>query len=218
MNEDQKRYREGDSAGTDCSDLEPLIAPFVEGALSFAQTGQVLDHLRSCRRCGLEVKELRTFLRAQPVPVVEPSRALVTPPPAVASPNWALWQKRLQHWLDVVFPGTVAFAYRDADPNTQSGWEQAARKESETPLFTARQGDLHLTLHVARGLAFGWLTTLGGEPLYPMLVTLTSDYDQESVLNHSDGTFQIRWNPEATLLECQSPTGVVTRFPLPGEA
>jgi hypothetical protein len=197
--------------------VEELFPPLIEGSLSHTSTTRVLNHLKSCRHCEQNLAELRAFfLTDVDTTDLEPSSAPVSVAEPRPSPFWSQWQDRLERWLDVVFPGTVpAPAWRNAVATALPTWEFAARQQSRQPLFTSQQGDVHVTLHVARGLIFGWITNTDGEPLYPMLLTLSSPHAQDAVLSQTDGTFQLRWDPEATVLECQSPLGAITRFPIP---
>lgn len=204
-----------------CDDVEMQLAALVEGTVSAVSTVHLMSHIRGCNACRNMVQEFRRFVTDVPASVsmeLEAGAAEEHRIQPQASPFWQQWTARLERWLDDVFPNTVMLpAYRGevATSGESNHWEYASRRQATTPLLFAQKGPTQLVLHVARGFMFGRVGGSHGEPRYPVLLTLRGGAHQEPILNQPDGTFMLRWDPDATEIECQSPTGAMTRFQLP---
>lgn len=204
-----------------CDDVEMNLAALVEGSLSPASTVRMMFHIRSCSCCRDMVHEFRRFVTDVPTSMSAELGAGPEEEPRhqpQSSPFWQQWQARLERWLDDLFPNTVMQpAYRGevATAGESNHWEYASRRQATNPLLFSQKGPTQLVLHVARGFVFGRVGGNHGEPRYPVLLTLRGGAHQEPILNQPDGTFLLRWDPDATEIECQSPTGAMTRFVLP---
>lgn len=203
-----------------CDDVEMHLAALVEGTLDLTSTAACMQHMKGCSGCRNMLHEFRRFVVTEaprPAPAQVDVRTVERPQPP-KSPLWEQWEARLNHWLDERFPATrpqLAFRGGPTALPEPNAWEHSARRQASDPLLFAQKGSTQLVLHVARGFVFGRVGGSLGEPRFPVLLTLKGGSPQEPVLNQPDGTFYLKWDPEATELECQSPTGSLTRFELP---
>lgn len=202
-----------------CEHVQAQLAALAEGTLTSLTMFRLMEHVRQCGACQSELTSFRQFISVE-VPQAVLTAALqpeeATPPAAMPPrpPFWQQWQDRVQQWLDSVFPATLVPAYRSGSTGSAS-WELNARKKAETPFFEARQEGTEVIAHVARGFMFGRIGGHSGEPRYPVVLQLHGGPSQQQVLNQPDGTFLLRWDPDATELRCQSPSGALSCFALP---
>lgn len=206
-------------ASVTCEQVQNHLAGLAEGALLPELTFSLMTHVHGCAECTHELKAFRQFISVEvPQAVLEAVRQAETPaapaPVARKSPFWQQWQERMEQWLDTVFPATLQPAYRGGSVSG-AAWELNARKHAQQPFLDARLEGTEVVAHVARGLMFGRVGGHEGEPRYPVLLELQGGSSQQRVLNHPDGTFLLRWDPDATELRCKSPAGGLSCFALP---
>ncbi len=199
-----------------CDEIADLVGPLIEGELALLTSLHLMEHTQACADCAQHVRQFRLFLESGSEPMVLPVTPLQAPAEP-SSPSQARWQARLSRWLDDLYPATVpAPIYRGKELPLEPGseWEMHARGQAEQAYRLVCNGDVQLTLHVARGRMFGRVTDLDDEPLFPVLLNLAGDPASKPMVSQPDGTFELRWNPEASHLDCQLATGKIVRFPV----
>lgn len=202
-----------------CGHVHDQLAALAEGTLSSLTMFKLMEHVRHCSSCQSELQCFRQFISVE-VPqaalaaVLQPEEAGRPATKAPRPPFWQQWQDRVQQWLDSLFPATLVPAYRSGSTGSAS-WELNARRKAETPFLEAKLEGTEVIAHVARGFMFGRVGGRGGEPRYPVVLQLQGGPSEQQVLNQPDGTFLLRWDPDATELRCQVPSGTLTCFALP---